>query len=110
MKTPASLHKYILLTLIALFPTWMAFRPAVTISKEKPVSLFNGKDLTGWKVHGTEKWYVDNGDLICESGPDKKYGYLATEKSYKDFELTLEFKQESNGNSGVFFRSSLDGT
>jgi len=73
------------------------------------VSLFNGKDLSGWKIHGNEKWYVENGELICESGPEKKYGYLATEKIYKDFELKLEFKQESNGNSGVFFRSSLEG-
>ena len=73
------------------------------------VSLFNGKDLSGWKIHGNEKWYVEDGELICESGPEKKYGYLATEKIYKDFELKLEFKQESNGNSGVFFRSSLEG-
>lgn len=72
--------------------------------------LFNGKNLKGWKVHGTEKWYVENGELICESGPDKQYGYLATEKNYKDFELTVEFKQESNGNSGVFFHSTIDGT
>ncbi len=72
--------------------------------------LFNGSDLQGWKVHGTEKWYVEDGELVCESGPDKGYGYLATEKSYKDMILTLEFKQEANGNSGVFFRSSLDGT
>ena len=73
-------------------------------------SLFNGKDLTGWRVYGTEKWYVENGELICESGPDKQYGYLATDKTFKDFELSLEFKQESNGNSGVFFHSSIEGT
>jgi len=73
------------------------------------VKLFNGKDLSGWKVHGTEKWFVENGNLVCESGPDKQYGYLSTNKTYKNFELTLEFKQEANGNSGVFFRSSIDG-
>lgn len=73
-------------------------------------ALFNGVDLEGWTTHGTERWYVDNGDLVCESGPDAAYGYLATEEVYKDFELTLEFKQEADGNSGVFFRSSLDGT
>lgn len=77
---------------------------------EEWMSLFNGKDLTGWKIHGTEKWYVENGELVCESGPDKEYGYLATEAKFKDFELKLEFKQSANGNSGVFFRSSLDGT
>ncbi len=73
-------------------------------------SIFNGKNLDGWKIHGTEKWYVQDGELLCESGPDKKYGYLATEKKFKDFILRLKFKQEADGNSGVFFRSSLDGT
>ncbi len=71
--------------------------------------LFNGENLDGWKIHGTEKWYVENDDLVCESGEEKKYGYLATNDSYKDFILRLEFKQESDGNSGVFFRSTLDG-
>jgi len=72
--------------------------------------IFNGKDLDGWKINGTEKWFVENGELICESGPDKKYGYLTTDKTYKDFILRLKFKQEADGNSGVFFRSSIDGT
>jgi hypothetical protein len=84
------------------------FYSLVTNAQNK-VSLFNGKDLSGWKIHGTEKWFVENGDLVCESGPDKQYGYLSTNKTYKNFELTLEFKQEANGNSGVFFRSSIDG-
>jgi hypothetical protein len=74
------------------------------------VSLFNGKDLSGWEVYGTEKWYVEKGELVCESGPDKGYGYLGTTARYKDFDLTLEFKPEADGNSGVFFRSSIEGT
>lgn len=73
-------------------------------------SIFNGKDLTGWTIYGTELWYVEDGLLICESGPDKEYGYLGTDKQYKDFELTVEFKQGADGNSGVFFRSSIEGT
>ncbi|MCX2681308.1 DUF1080 domain-containing protein [Galbibacter sp. EGI 63066] len=74
-------------------------------------SLFNGSNLDGWEIYGTEKWYVnDEGLLVSESGPDKQYGYLATEKNYKDFELTAKFKQEADGNSGVFFRSSIEGT
>jgi hypothetical protein len=77
---------------------------------QKKESLFNGKDLSGWKVYGTEKWYVEDGLLVCESGPDKKYGYLATEKFYKNFDLSVQFKQEANGNSGVFFRSTIEGT
>lgn len=77
-------------------------------SQEK--ALFNGEDLTGWTIYGTEKWYVEDGLLVCESGPDEQYGYLATDKHYKDFVLTLEFKQEADGNSGIFIRSTVDGT
>ena len=73
-------------------------------------SLFNGKDLSGWKIHGDEKWYVKDGKIICESGPKKEYGYLSTIDHYDDFELSLEFKQDADGNSGVFFRSTLEGT
>ena len=74
------------------------------------VELFNGKNLDGWVNHGTEKWYVENGELICESGPDAQYGYLTTTEFYDDFELSVDFKQEANGNSGIFFRSTVDGT
>ena len=72
--------------------------------------MFNGENLDGWTNHGEELWYVSNGEIICESGPKKEYGYLSTKEFYDDFILTLEFKQEANGNSGVFFRSTLEGT
>ncbi|WP_410503595.1 DUF1080 domain-containing protein [Lewinella sp. IMCC34191] len=78
-------------------------RPAYT-------DLFDGESLDGWTVHGDEKWYVEDGEIICESGPKAEYGYLSTDAYYDDFELTLEFKQEADGNSGVFFRSTLEGT
>lgn len=96
--------KKIIITLIALI-TITSF-----VSAQKKESLFNGKDLKGWKIYGTEKWYVENGLLVCESGPDKQYGYLATEKFYKNFDLTVEFLQEADGNSGIFFRSTIEGT
>ena len=83
---------------------------ASSLCAQEPIRIFNGRDLDGWTVHGTELWYVDAGDLICESGPDAQYGYLRTNETYTDFDLTLEFKQEANGNSGVFFRSTIDGT
>ncbi|MEK9603869.1 MAG: DUF1080 domain-containing protein [Flavobacteriaceae bacterium] len=82
----------------------------ISISLEaQKTSLFNGENLDGWNIHGTELWYVEDDLLVCESGPEGKYGYLSTEKFYNDFVLTLEFKQEANGNSGVFFRSTLEG-
>jgi hypothetical protein len=97
------MKKLFLFTIIGLFSV-----PAYLSAQTE--SLFNGKDLTGWDIYGTEKWYVEDGLLVCESGPDKEYGYLGTKDKYKDFELTLEFKQGADGNSGVFFRSSIEGT
>jgi hypothetical protein len=72
------------------------------------VSLFNGKDLTGWKNNGQEKWIVENGTILCESTANK-YGYLTTEKSFRDFDFRLKFKSEALGNSGVFFHSHITG-
>ena len=80
------------------------------VNKANTINLFNGTDLNGWIIYGTEKWYVEDGFLICESGPNAEYGYLGTDDYYKNFVLNLEFMQEANGNSGVFFRSTVDGT
>ncbi len=71
------------------------------------LSLFNGVDLTGWKPVGQEKWTIEDG-TIHGQGVTKEYGYLATEKTYKDFHFFLRFKCEAGGNSGVYFHSSFE--
>ena len=81
-----------------------------SVLNAQSMSLFNGENLDGWTIYGTEKWYVEDGLLVCESGPDAQYGYLGTNETYKNFILELEFKQEADGNSGVFIRSTVDGT
>ena len=102
------LTKFITMKRLLLFSSLLL--SAATLSAQNFKKIFNSKDLSGWKNNGTEKWYVNNKELVCESGPDKQYGYLSTEKLYKNFELVLSFKQEANGNSGVFIRSSIEGT
>jgi hypothetical protein len=72
------------------------------------VPLFNGKDLTGWKQNGDEKWVADQGTILGESTANK-YGYLTTEKSHHDFDLRLKFKAEAAGNSGLFFHARIIG-
>ncbi len=72
------------------------------------VPLFNGKDLTGWKQNGEEKWVAEQGTILCESATNK-YGYLTTKKTYRDFHLRLKFRGEAAGNSGVFVRSRIIG-
>lgn len=72
------------------------------------VPLFNGKDLSGWKINGDEKWVVESGTILGESAANK-YGYLTTEKTYRDFDLRLKFKGEADGNAGVFLHSRITG-
>ncbi len=72
------------------------------LAGEDWVQLFNGKDLTGWVNVGKEKWTVENGEIVGEA-VSKAYGYLKTEKEYKDFHMSLKFKCVGQGNSGVFF-------
>ena len=95
--------------IIILFLVFSSILFSCNQDSKEIISLFNGNDLDGWTTYGTEKWYVENGDLVCENGPDNEYGYLSTNEYYDNFILTLEFKQESNGNSGVFFRSTVEG-
>jgi len=98
------------LSIIAVLLTGITFPSQLPENSTREINLFNGINLDGWTIHGTEKWVIESGELVCESGPDHEYGYLSTEKMYKDFDLSLLFKQESDGNSGVFFRSTFEGT
>jgi hypothetical protein len=72
------------------------------------IPLCNGKDLSGWKANGDEKWVVERGAILGESTANK-YGYLTTEKTYRDFDLRLKFKGEADGNAGVFLHSRITG-
>ncbi len=69
--------------------------------------LFNGKDLTGWEKVGNENWTVEEGAIYGE-GVTQEYGYLATKKTYKDFHLSLRYKCEASGNSGVYFHTTFE--
>ena len=68
--------------------------------------LFNEKDLSGWTKMGKEKWIVEEG-VIHGEGITNAYGYLATEKSYSDFHLSLRFKCMASGNSGVYIHTQF---
>jgi hypothetical protein len=73
----------------------------------KPMSLFNGKDLSGWKPSSTSSaatWKVENGNLITPgNGPE-----LINDAKFRDFKLHLEFKCEANSNSGVYLRGRYE--
>jgi hypothetical protein len=98
----------LLLPLLAL----LCWAPATPSADPQPaegfVALFNGKDLSGWKVHAgrMDRWGADNGILFVEG---EGGGWLMTEKEYDDFEIRLEYKLPKQGNSGVALRAPLKG-
>jgi hypothetical protein len=72
----------------------------------EPIPLFNGKDLTGWKMQGTgtTKWIVENGDLVSPgNGPE-----LINDSKYRDFKLHVEFNCRPTSNSGVYLRGRYE--
>lgn len=78
---------------------------AGTVKWGKPIQLFNGKDLTGWKATGkTNQWIVKNGVLTSpQSGSN-----LVSEQKFEDFKLHVEFKIPSGSNSGVYLRGRYE--
>jgi hypothetical protein len=70
----------------------------------KPINLFNGKDLSGWKTNGQNQWVVKDGILTSP----KAGSNLITEQKYNDFKLHVEFKYTKGGNSGVYLRGRYE--
>ena len=73
-----------------------------------PEAIFNGKDLTGWKVEGAEYWSAKEGVLIGQSDAKKEHSNLWTEKQFTDFTLKAEFRYQGRMDSGVFVRAFND--
>jgi len=70
----------------------------------KYISLFNGKDLTGWEADGNAKWVVEDGVLVGTQGDNNAPGDLFTTASYGDFELKSTWRVEWPCNTGIWFR------
>jgi len=73
-------------------------------AKPKWISLFNGKDLTGWFVHGKATWSVQDGILVGEGG----MGHIYTDATCTDFEAKGMFRiSGTKSNSGFYFRANV---
>lgn len=94
----------------------LAVVPCAADDKGGTIKLFNGKDLSGWKMFSDptnsippeQVWSVKDGVIVCKGFP---LGYLITEKEYGDYMLTLEWRWAPKGdndkrNSGVFVHVS----
>ncbi len=84
----------------------LSFAQDERLPGERWQKIFNGQDLSGWVKVGNEKWDVVDG-VIHGQGVTEKYGYLRTEKQYKDFYLSIRFKCLADGNSGVYFHTDF---
>ncbi len=92
--------------------TWTGKRaPALPENKSpkwgKPISLFNGKDLTGWTMSDpktAKPWTVVNGTLVSPgNGPE-----IINDKKFRDFKLHIEFNRGPESNSGVYLRGRYE--
>jgi hypothetical protein len=81
-----------------------------------PISLFNGKDLTGWRLINekqTNGFKVIDGALVndpvqTEGAPHISYGNLRTDREFEDFNLKLEVNVPAGNNSGVYLRGMYE--
>jgi hypothetical protein len=82
------------------------------VKYDKPITLFNGKNLDGWRLtdpHQVSGWSVEDGVLVnnpkqTEGKPHISYGNLRTDAEFEDFNLKLEVKVQKGQNSGVYLR------
>ncbi len=78
----------------------------VSFAQENWQSLFNGKDLKGWKqLNGQAKYEVKNNEIVGTTVLNQPNSFLVTEEVYGDFILELEFRLDAEMNSGLQFRS-----
>ncbi len=82
----------------------------------QPIALFNGKDLTGWRPHESEKingWSVQDGMLVnstpkTDFSATGAYANLRTDVVFEDFWLHIEFLIEKDRNSVVYLRGMYE--
>ena len=71
-------------------------------------TLFNGENLEGWKTLGGDaNFYVEDGAIVGLTEENVPNSFLVTENEYDDFILEVDFKIESEINSGVQIRSGV---
>lgn len=75
-----------------------------TLKLSTPITLFNGKDLSGWHTRGNNQWIVESGVLKSP----KPGVNIISDKNFTDFKLHIEFRYPKGGNSGVYLRGRYE--
>lgn len=71
---------------------------------DKPITLFNGKDLKGWTPQGENQWIVKDGVLTSP----KSGANLVSDQKFTDFKLHVEFRYQKGSNSGIYLRGRYE--
>lgn len=115
MKRNIMLSLAYLATMLIMLPSFGQELNKLTASEKKDgwVLLFNGKDFTGWRqCNGTampKNWIIEDGAMKVFTGEGKKPGQgangdiLYSEKKFKNFEFSIDWKAGKMGNSGIFY-------
>lgn len=84
----------------------LLFAQASALADDGWTQMFNGKDLSGWKVttENPESWKVKDGMLMC-SGPRAHLFYVGQDKPFKNFHFKAEVKTTKGSNSGIYFHT-----
>lgn len=92
--------------LLAFLAPYSNAAPAATSLASAPLApLFNGRDLSGWKVPAPNPfWTVVNGTLVGKNDEKQTGSMLWTEKSYANFILECEVRWEGEIDSGIMLR------
>jgi hypothetical protein len=96
---------------VAAIVAVVGFSVCASAAEEGWISLFNGKDLSGWQnarnATGENKWKAEDGTLTnIATGHDGND--IATVEKFKDFDLKIEYKTVKDGNSGVYLRGRIE--
>jgi len=68
------------------------------------VTLFDGSNLDNWYPVGNANWRLEEGVVVADKRSGNDYGYLVSDKMYRDFELRAEFWVSHDANTGIFLR------
>ena len=93
-----------------ILPALLLMLPTAVAAADKPVTLFNGKDFTGWEGDTEKTWKIEDGCIVGGTldAVVPRNEFLCTKKTYADFELKVTFKltgEKAKANAGVQFRT-----
>jgi hypothetical protein len=96
------------LPFLFLLLSLLSFELGSAQSKNETISLFDGKTLNGWRKANKDTvpdhaWFVKDGELHFDPAAGHG-GDIVTSRTFRDFDLTVNFKVSDGGNSGIKYR------